>query len=114
MTEPIPKRQAKPPSSLDCLLLTYARYHPTGDRPLTRRIWTPLHACPRTALLIDQKERCLVSRYLLDEDEITVGRDPERIFPPAGRFHVSRQHAVFRRVTASIPLSMPEASMAPM
>ena len=51
----------------------------TGDRPLT------------------QEDLDSGSRYLLDEDEITVGRDP-RADILLDDSTVSRQHAVFRRV----------------
>ena len=40
---------------------------------------------------------CPLPRYLLDEDEITVGRDP-RADILLDDSTVSRQHAVFRRV----------------
>jgi FHA domain containing protein len=50
-----------------------------------------------TALLISARGAVSGSRYLLDEDEITVGRDP-RADILLDDSTVSRQHAVFRRV----------------
>ena len=55
----------------------------TGDRPLTQEdLDTITRLSEGTALLISARGAVSGSRYLLDEDEITV----------------SRQHAVFRRV----------------
>ena len=50
-----------------------------------------------TALLIATRSALSGSRYLLDEDEVTVGRDP-RSDILLDDSTVSRSHAVFRRV----------------
>ena len=49
-------------------------------------------------MLISTRGAVSGSRYLLDEDEITVGRDP-RADILLDDSTVSRQHAVFRRVS---------------
>ena len=65
----------------------------TGDRPLTQEdLDTITRLSEGTALLISARGAVSGSRYLLDEDDITVGRDP------LDDSTVSRQHAVFRRV----------------
>ena len=49
----------------------------TGDRPLTQEdLDTITRLSEGTALLISARGAVSGSRYLLDEDEITVGRDP--------------------------------------
>ena len=53
-----------------------------------------------TALLISTRGAVSGSRYLLDEDEITVGRDP-RADILLDDSTVSRSHAVFRRVNGA-------------
>ena len=57
----------------------------------------PIPSAGETALLISARGAVSGSRYLLDEDEITVGRDP-RADILLDDSTVSRQHAVFRRV----------------
>ena len=70
----------------------------TGDRPLTQEdLDTITRLSEGTALLISARGAVSGSRYLLDEDEITVGRDP-RADILLDDSTVSRQHAVFRRV----------------
>ena len=70
----------------------------TGDRPLTQEdLVTITRLSEGTALLISARGAVSGSRYLLDEDEITVGRDP-RADILLDDSTVSRQHAVFRRV----------------
>ena len=56
----------------------------TGDRPLTQEaLDTITRLSEGTALLISARGAVSGSRYLLDEDEITVGRDPRAdILPP--------------------------------
>ena len=61
----------------------------TGDRPLTQEDLDTITRLSEGAVS--------GSRYLLDEDEITVGRDP-RADILLDDSTVSRQHAVFRRV----------------
>ncbi|WP_131214834.1 FHA domain-containing protein, partial [Bifidobacterium longum] len=69
-----------------------------GDRPLTQEdLDTITRLSEGTALLISARGAVSGSRYLLDEDEITVGRDP-RADILLDDSTVSRQHAVFRRV----------------
>lgn len=51
---------------------------------------------PRTALLISTRGAVSGSRYLLDEDETTVGRDPHSDIM-LDDSTVSRSHAVFHR-----------------
>lgn len=69
----------------------------TGDRPLTQEdIETISRLSDNTALLISTRGAVKGSRYLLDEDEVSVGRDP-RADILLDDSTVSRQHAVFRR-----------------
>ena len=52
----------------------------TGDRPLTQEdLDTITRLSEGTALLISARGAVSGSRYLLDEDEITVGRDPRAV-----------------------------------
>ena len=53
-----------------------------------------------TALLISTRGAVSGSRYLLDEDEITVGRDPSSDIL-LDDSTVSRTHAVFRRINGN-------------
>jgi pSer/pThr/pTyr-binding forkhead associated (FHA) protein len=69
----------------------------TGDRPLTQEdLETITRLSPGTALLISTRGAVSGSRYLLDEDEVSVGRDP-RADILLDDSTVSRAHAVFRR-----------------
>ena len=68
----------------------------TGDRPLTQEDLDTITRCPRNGIADFRQGASQVS-YLLDEDEITVGRDP-RADILLDDSTVSRQHAVFRRV----------------
>ena len=73
----------------------------TGDRPLTQDdLDTITRLSDGTALLISTRGAVSGSRYLLDEDEITVGRDP-RADILLDDSTVSRQHAVFRRANGT-------------
>lgn len=73
----------------------------TGDRPLTKEdLDTIMRLSDGTALLISTRGAVSGSRYLLDEDEITVGRDP-RADILLDDSTVSRSHAVFRRVNGA-------------
>lgn len=69
----------------------------TGDRPLSEQdLDTIARLRPGTGLLISIRGAMSGSRYLLDEDKVTVGRDPSSdIFLDDGT--VSRHHAVFVR-----------------
>ncbi|MCZ4422439.1 FHA domain-containing protein [Bifidobacterium breve] len=70
----------------------------TATGPLTQEdLDTITRLSEGTALLISTRGAVSGSRYLLDEDEITVGRDP-RADILLDDSTVSRQHAVFRRV----------------
>ena len=69
----------------------------SGERPLTQEdLQTISRLADDTALLIATRGALSGSRYLLDEDEVTVGRDP-RADILLDDSTVSRQHAVFRR-----------------
>ena len=69
----------------------------TGDRPLTQEdLETITRLSPGTALLISTRGAVSGSRYLLDEDEVSVGRDP-RADILLDDSTVSRAHALFRR-----------------
>ncbi|KAE8126577.1 MULTISPECIES: FHA domain-containing protein [Bifidobacterium] len=69
----------------------------TGDRPLTQEdLETITRLSPGTALLISTRGAVSGSRYLLDEDEVSVGRDPKTDIL-LDDSTVSRAHAVFRR-----------------
>ncbi len=69
----------------------------TGDRPLTQEdLETITRLSPGTALLISTRGAVSGSRYLLDEDEVSVGRDPKTDIL-LDDSTVSRAHSVFRR-----------------
>ena len=73
----------------------------TGDRPLTQEdLDTITKLSPGTALLISTRGAVSGSRYLLDEDEVTVGRDPHADIL-LDDSTVSRHHAVFRRTNGA-------------
>ena len=73
----------------------------TGDHPLTKEdLDTIMRLSDGTALLISTRGAVSGSRYLLDEDEITVGRDP-RADILLDDSTVSRSHAVLRRVNGA-------------
>ena len=82
MTDPIPSAGETTIIGLPAITVPVTS---TGDRPLTKE-----------ALLISTRGAVSGSRYLLDEDEITVGRDP-RADILLDDSTVSRAHAVFRR-----------------
>jgi pSer/pThr/pTyr-binding forkhead associated (FHA) protein len=70
----------------------------SADRPLSKddlETIAKLSEC--TALLISTRGAVSGSRYLLDEDEVTVGRDPNADIL-LDDSTVSRAHALFRRV----------------
>lgn len=69
-----------------------------GDRPLTQEdLDTIARLSPGSALLISTRGAASGSRYLLDENEISVGRDPHADIL-LDDSTVSRAHAVFQRV----------------
>ena len=70
----------------------------TSDRPLTAQdLETIARLEEGTALLISTRGAVTGSRYLLDEDTITVGRD-SRCDILLDDSTVSRSHAIFKRI----------------
>ena len=94
MTDPIPSAGETTIIGMPAIQIPVTT---SGERPLTQE---DLQTIPRladdTALLIATRGALSGSRYLLDEDEVTVGRDP-RADILLDDSTVSRQHAVFRR-----------------
>lgn len=96
MTDPIPS--AGETTIIGLPAINVLPVTATGDGPLTQEdLDTITRLSEGTALLISTRGAVSGSRYLLDEDEITVGRDP-RADILLDDSTVSRQHAVFRRV----------------
>ncbi len=95
MTDPIPT--AGETTSIGIPAITVVPVTVAGDRPLSQEdLDTIARLSPGTALLISTRGAVSGSRYLLDEDKVTVGRDPKSdIMLDDGT--VSRQHAVFIR-----------------
>ena len=95
MTEPIPGAGETTIIGLPAIQIPITT---SGDRPLTQEDpETITRLSDNTALLIATRGALSGSRYLLDEDEVTVGRDP-RADILLDDSTVSRSHAVFRRV----------------
>lgn len=95
MTDPIPS--AGETTIIGLPAINILPITSTGDRPLTQEdLDTIMKLSEGTALLISTRGAATGSRYLLDENEITVGRDP-RADILLDDSTVSRQHAVFRR-----------------
>ena len=95
MTDPIPSAGETTIIGLPAITVPVTS---TGDRPLTKEdLNTIMRLADGTALLISTRGAVSGSRYLLDEDEITVGRDPSSDIL-LDDSTVSRTHAVFRRV----------------
>lgn len=98
MTDPIPSAGETTIIGLPAITVPVTS---TGDRPLTKEDFdTIMRLSDGTALLISTRGAVSGSRYLLDEDEITVGRDP-RADILLDDSTVSRSHAVFRRVNGA-------------
>ena len=98
MTDPIPSAGETTVSGLPAITVPVTS---TGDRPLTKEdLDTIMRLDDGTALLISTRGAVSGSRYLLDEDEITVGRDPSSDIL-LDDSTVSRTHAVFRRVNGN-------------
>ena len=98
MTDPIPSAGETTIIGLPAITVPVTS---TGDRPLTKEdLDTIMRLSDGTALLISTRGAVSGSRYLLDEDEITVGRDP-RADILVDDSTVSRSHAVFRRVNGA-------------
>ena len=95
MTEPIPGAGETTIIGLPAIQIPITT---SGDRPLTQEdLETITRLSDNTALLIATRGALSGSRYLLDEDEVTVGRDT-RADILLDDSTVSRSHAVFRRV----------------
>ena len=98
MTDPIPSAGETTIIGLPAITVPVTS---TGDHPLTKEdLDTIMRLSDGTALLISTRGAVSGSRYLLDEDEITVGRDP-RADILLDDSTVSRSHAVFRRVNGA-------------
>lgn len=98
MTDPIPSAGETTIIGLPAITVPVTS---TGDRPLTKEdLNTIMRLADGTALLISTRGAVSDSRYLLDEDEITVGRDPSSDIL-LDDSTVSRTHAVFRRINGN-------------
>ena len=98
MTDPIPSAGETTIIGLPAITVPVTS---TGDRPLTKEdLNTIMCLADGTALLISTRGAVSSSRYLLDEDEITVGRDPSSDIL-LDDSTVSRTHAVFRRINGN-------------
>lgn len=98
MTDPIPSAGETTIIGLPAITVPVTS---TGDRPLTKEdLNTIMRLADGTALLIATRGAVSGSRYLLDEDEITVGRDPSSDIL-LDDSTVSRTHAVFRRINGN-------------
>lgn len=99
MTDPIPSAGETTIIGLPAITVPVTS---TGDRPLLTKedLNTIMRLADGTALLISTRGAVSGSRYLLDEDEITVGRDPSSDIL-LDDSTVSRTHAVFRRINGN-------------
>ena len=98
MTDPIPSAGETTIIGLPAITVPVTS---TGDRPLTKEdLNTIMRLADGTALPISTRGAVSGSRYLLDEDEITVGRDPSSDIL-LDDSTVSRTHAVFRRINGN-------------
>ena len=98
MTDPIPSAGETTIIGLPAITVPVTS---TGDRPLTKEdLNTIMRLADGTALLISTRGAVSRSRYLLDEDEITVGRNPSSDIL-LDDSTVSRTHAVFRRINGN-------------
>ena len=94
MTEPIPSAGETTIIGLPAITIPVTS---TGDRPLTQEVLEIRGRLSEgTALLISTRGAVSGSRYLLDEDKVTVGRD-SRADILLDDSTVSRSHAVFIR-----------------
>lgn len=94
MTDPIPSAGETTIIGMPAIQIPVTT---SGERPLTQEdLQTISRLADDTALLIATRGALSGSRYLLDEDEVTVGRDP-RADILLDDSTVSRQHTVFRR-----------------
>lgn len=98
MTDPIPSAGETTIIGLPAITIPITT---TADRPLTQDdLDTIAKLSDGTALLISTRGAVSGSRYLLDEDEVSVGRDPHADIL-LDDSTVSRAHAVFRRTEQS-------------
>lgn len=98
MTEPIPSAGETTIIGLPAITIPVTS---TGDRPLTQEdLDTIARLSEGTALLISTRGAVSGSRYLLDEDKVTVGRD-SRADILLDDSTVSRSHAVFIRANGA-------------
>ncbi len=94
MTEPIPTAGETTIIGMPAITITI---NSNADRPLKQDdLDTIAKLLPGTALLISTRGAVSGSRYLLDEDVVSVGRD-SRADIMLDDSTVSRAHAVFRR-----------------
>lgn len=100
MTEPIPSAGETTIIGMPAITIPVTATA-TSDRPLTAEdLDTIARLSNDTALLISTRGAVSGSRYLLDENEVTVGRDPHSDIL-LDDSTVSRAHAVFRRVNGA-------------
>ncbi|MCI1914682.1 MAG: FHA domain-containing protein [Bifidobacteriaceae bacterium] len=95
MTDPIPSAGETTSIGLPAISVPITS---SADRPLSEQDFATISKLDdQSALLISTRGSSSGSRYLLDEDEVTVGRDTSAdiLLDDAT---VSRQHAVFHRV----------------
>ncbi len=98
MTDPIPSAGETTIIGLPAITVPVTS---TGDRPLTKEdLNTIMRLADGPALLISPTGAAPGARYLLDHDEITVGRDPSSDIL-LDDSTVSRTHAVFRRINGN-------------
>ena len=98
MTDPIPTAGETTIIGLPAITIPVTA---TSDRPLTQEdLDTIARLADGTALLISTRGAVTGSRYLLDEDEVSVGRDPNADIL-LDDSTVSRAHAVFHRVNGT-------------
>lgn len=111
MTDPIPSAGETTIIGLPAIQIPITT---TGDRPLTQEdIETIARLAPGTALLISTRGAVSGSRYLLDEDEVTVGATPA----PTSCWTIRRYPVPMPCSAASATHSrytIPAASTAPM
>ena len=94
MTEPIPTAGETTIIGMPALNIPVTS---NGDRPLTKDDLEIMARLPEgTALLISTRGAVSGSRYLLDEDQVSVGRDPKADIL-LDDSTVSRAHAIFVR-----------------
>lgn len=95
MTEPIPTAGETTVIGMPALNIPVTS---NGDRPLTKDDLETMARLPEgTALLISTRGAVSGSRYLLDQDQVSVGRDPKADIL-LDDSTVSRTHAIFRKV----------------